>query len=79
MPPPIPDDRYALSPSTYERTTADIERKAGVTDVGSPAQESFPNESFLNSGDHLHGGAVFAHTRRLAKGLLSAWDGQEPQ
>lgn len=79
MPPPIPNDRYALSPSTYERTTADIERRAGVTVVGSPAQESFPNGSFLNSGDHLRGGAVFDHTRRLAEGLLSAWNGQEPQ
>ena len=45
---------------------------AGVEVLSDPAAESFPLDSFFDSGNHLRGQAVYDRTRRIAEALRSA-------
>ena len=78
LPPPIPEDRYELNPSVFDRTAADITRKAGVASLGMPAEESYPVDAFLDSGNHLRGKTVFVRSRRIAARLLEALETDVP-
>ncbi len=77
LPAPIPKERYALDPSVYDRTAADIAEKAGVPAIGTPAEETYPNDLFLDSGDHLRGETVLIRSRRIAERLRAALQGEQ--
>lgn len=78
MPAPIDAQRYAANHQLVEQTVADIELDSGVRAIGTAAAETYPLDSFYDTGDHLRGDAVFERSRRIAAGLRAAESDSTP-